>query len=302
MTVQRAGALTTVQDLGRPGHRAAGVPVGGAVDSVSLRLANLVVGNDENAAGLECTLAGPSLSFSADAILAIGGAQVAGVQSLRPIRVRRSEMLSLVRIVSGCRAYIAIAGGGIDVPPVLGSRSTELRSGWGGFQGRSLRDGDIVKLMSIPFVDPASFTISAPPAREDTLRIVRGEAWDDEALAGQFIVTTQSDRMGVRLQGEAKRRRKHGGQQQFSAAVVPGAIQLPPDCNPIVLLADAQTIGGYPVVAHVIAADLLAAAQLRPGERVSFREVSLEGARAAWRGQQRWLAIVRQGIMNARRV
>jgi antagonist of KipI len=299
--VIRGGPLTTVQDAGRPGHRAEGLPAGGAADLFALRLANLLVGNPDDAAVLECTLAGPTLEFAEDTTIAIGGAEFAGVPSWQPIVVHAGGRLALGPCHRGCRGYVAIAGG-IDVPVVLGSRSTHLRAHLGGHEGRALRDGDVlpagawvlphaVKHWRIdPHVLPA---YSADPV----LRVLRGAQWDDfdaGCLAGEFAVTPVSDRMGIRLAGPTLVRRR--GRELLSAAVAPGTVQVPPDGQPILLLADAQTIGGYPRLAHVIGVDLPLAAQLRPGDKVRFAEVTLEEAHRLWRQQERTLAILRQGL------
>jgi antagonist of KipI len=301
ITVIRAGPMTTVQDAGRPGHRAEGVPVGGAADLFALRLANLLVGNPEDAAVLECTLAGPTLEFAEDTTLAVGGAEFAGVPSWQPMVVRAGGRLVLGPCRRGCRGYVAIAGG-IDVPVVLGSRSTYLRAHLGGHEGRALRDGD--RLTAGAWVLPHAAKhwridpqVLPPYSEAPTLRVLRGAQWDDfdaNALAAEFGVTPVSDRMGIRLSGPRLIRRR--GRELLSSAVAPGTIQVPPDGHPIVLLADAQTIGGYPRLAHVIGVDLPLAAQLRPGARVRFQEVTLAEAHGLRRLQERTLAILREGL------
>jgi antagonist of KipI len=301
INVIRAGPMTTVQDGGRPGHRAEGLPAGGAADLFALRLANLLVGNPEDAAVLECTLAGPVLEFSEDTTIAIGGAGFAGVPSWQPVVVRAGGRLALGPCHHGCRGYVAIAGG-VEVPVVLGSRSTFLRAHLGGHEGRALRDGDTLQAGAwvLPHeakhwrVDPH---VLPPYSHAPTLRVLRGAQWDDfdaNCLAAEFGVTPVSDRMGIRLSGPRLIRRR--GRELLSAAVAPGTVQVPPDGQPILLLADAQTIGGYPRLAHVIGVDLPLAAQLRPGDKVHFAEVTLDEAHRLWRQQERTLAILRQGL------
>ena len=182
ITVIRSGMLTTVQDLGRPGHRAAGVPLGGPMDPFALRVANLLVGNPENAAGLECTLLGPELRFSADTIIALGGAEFDGLAAWQPKGVRAGERIKLGAARKGCRGYLAVAGG-IDVPVVLGSRSTYGRGGFGGLDGRALRDGDV-----LPVADVArrlanhwqiDRRILPAYAESATVRVVRGAQLDE---------------------------------------------------------------------------------------------------------------------------
>lgn len=301
MTILRAGGLTTVQDLGRPGHRAIGVPLGGAADPVALRLANLLVGNPENTAALECALVGPELVFSEAVTLAVGGAAFAGLPAWRPVHVAANEKIELGACQGGCRGYLAIAGG-IAVEPVQGSRSTYVRAGLGGWQGRALRAGDILPLGTPPrpgridhwSVSPRVLPAYTPSPR---LRVMRGAQADEFAPGwreAEFEVTPQFDRMGVRLAGPPLTRASE--QELLSTAVAPGTVQVPPDGHPIILLADAQTIGGYPRLAHVIAVDLPLVAQLQAGNRVRFQEVSLEEAHRLWHARERELGILAEGL------
>jgi antagonist of KipI len=300
MTVIRGGMLTTVQDLGRRGHRAAGVPFSGAMDVIALRVANLLVGNAENAAGLEFTLVGPELEFSTDAIVAVGGGDFGVLPRWQPVRVPAGGRLKFGPVRTGCRGYLAIAGG-LEITPVLGSRSTYLRAGLGGFHGRALRDGDVLfapdavrEVIGHWHIDERILpAYSAAP----TVRMLRGEQADEfDATLGttEFKVTPVSDRMGVRLVGAAMTR--HDASELVSSAAVPGTIQVPPDGQPIVLMADAQTIGGYPQVAHVIDVDRPLVAQLRPGDALRFREVTLAEAHELLLARERTLAILHEGL------
>lgn len=300
ITVIHAGMLTTVQDLGRSGHRAAGVPLSGAADAFALRLANLLVGNAEDAAALEFTLRGPELEFARDTTIAVGGGDFGGPPRWQPVRVRAGERVSLGAAQSGCRGYLAVAGG-LDVPRVLGSRGTYLRAAMGGLEGRALRDGDVLRAAEMVRHVTGRWHIderilpgySAAP----TVRVVRGAQADEfgEALSeGAFKVTAKSDRMGVRLAGPAITR--HDVRELVSATVVPGTVQVPPDGQPIVLLADAQTIGGYPQIAHVVSVDLPLVAQLRPGDTIRFREIPLEEAHELLRVRERAVAMLREGL------
>lgn len=300
ITVLRPGALTTVQDLGRPGLRAAGVTAGGAADRFALRLANLLVGNPEEAAGLEMTLQGAELEFGEAAWVVITGGEPGGASMNRPQRIGAGERLRLGRMKTGCRAYLAVAGG-LVAPRVLGGCGTDLRGGFGGHEGRALRAGDVLhtrrverKIRGHWRVDPAIL-----PAYSDqpVVRVVAGpQAGEFEGtLAGrEFIVGPESDRMGLRLQGEPLRPRR--SLELLSSVVVPGTVQVPPAGGPIVLLADAQTLGGYPQIAHVVTADLPLLAQLRPGDRVRFEEVTLADALRLRREQERNLAMLREGL------
>lgn len=305
--VIRPGLLTTVQDLGRTGYRAAGVPRSGAMDALALRVANLLVGNAGDEAGLEVTLLGPELRFAAAAVVAVAGAEFEGVPPWRPLRVAAGERIRFGACRSGCRAYVAIAGG-LAVPPVLGSRSTYLRAALGGWEGRALRAGD--RLAVGPRRPGTSGHASHPAgswrispgilpayASAVTLRVVRGAQADDLGRGlteAEFQVSPQSDRMGLRLTGP--RLGRGGAADLLSSAVVPGTVQVPPDGQPIVLMADAQTIGGYPQAAHVIGPDLPLAAQLRPGDRVRFREVALAEAHRLAGIRERELAHLRAGL------
>lgn len=300
LEVVRAGMFTTVQDLGRRTHRARGVPLGGAADAFALRVANLLVGSPEDCAGLEFTLVGPEVIFHVDTVIALGGAAMGGPPRWRPHVVAAGTRLKLGVSRGGCRGYLAVAGG-IAVEPVLGSRSTYVRGRFGGHEGRVLRDGDVLPL------SPASRHIgehwwiderilpaySASPV----VRVIDGvhaNQFDAAGLQARFRVSTQSDRMGVRLMGPALKR--HPTRDLISLPVAPGTIQVPPDGQPIVLLADAQTIGGYPQVAHVASVDLPLMAQLRPGDSVQFRRITLAEAHELNAAQERMLALLREGL------
>ena len=296
VTVLRAPSLTTVQDLGRVNQRQQGVSVGGALDHFAARVANLLVGNPEEAALLEITLGGLRLQFSeARAVGWCGGSFEARVAEAklpagRRGIVRPGEALEFDSAESGGRAWIAISGG-IDVPPVLGSRSTDLRSAFGGFQGRALRDGDVILLGKTTHsnADTRLANWSAPvewaqtATRRAILRVVEGSEWDEflpeaqTAFFGEpFTVTAEADRMGARLEG-AKLRRTNQWELP-SEAVAPGAVQVAHDGKPILLLGDCQTVGGYPKIAHVITVDLPKAAQLRPNDTVRFLKTTVAEA------------------------
>ena len=300
ITVIRSGMLTTVQDLGRRGHRAAGVPLGGAMDAMALRLVNLLVGNGEDAAALEFTLTGPELVFTADTTIAMGGGDFGGVPRWQPVRVRAGERVKFGAARTGCRGYLAVAGG-LDVPVVLGGRGTYLRAALGGLEGRALRDGDELRAAAVSREMVGGWQIderilpsySAAP----TVRIVRGAQageFDGPLTSVGFKVTSKSDRMGVRLIGPEMVRRD--ARELISATVAPGTVQVPPDGQPIVLMADAQTIGGYPQIAHVISVDLPLVAQLKPGDTLRFREVTLQAAHQLILDRARALALLREGL------
>ena len=285
------GLLTTVQDRGRTGWRHLGVPLAGALDPMAMELANRLVGNRVDAALLELSLQGPRLQLLRPLRIALSGAPVEArfdgvvLPGQRPIELP-AGVLDLGGMRAGARAWLAIAGG-IDVPPVLGSRSTDLRGGFGGLHGRALQRGDRLALVEPPALDCAQPRIArwwvepdeAAPARAGDPPVIRyrpgahPRSLDLSAHAWQ--IGTASNRQGVRLQGRSLPGDAASG---VSAPVAPGTIQLPADGQPIVLLADAQTVGGYARLGHVIATDLPRLAQCRPGQ--AFRFVACDAGTA----------------------
>lgn len=280
-----AGVLSSVQDaVGRRSWRHVGVPAGGAADTWSARLANRLVGNEDDAALLEMTLRGATLRFEAPALVALTGSLGArmdgfGVPRDASVRVRAGATLE-VATGDGLRGYLAVAGG-IAVPEVLGSRATDLRTGFGGYEGRALRPGDRL-----------GFGVASDARRRrwigrrhaGPIRIVAGphaDAIPDNALEETgWVVGPEADRAGVRLDGQplGGRRVAVTSKEVPSMGLPLGALQLPGDGRPIVMLADGPVTGGYPVPAVVIRADVGRVAQLRPGDAVAFASVSLEEA------------------------
>ena len=314
--VTQAGFLTSVQDLGRTGFRQFGVSTSGALDCFALRVANLLVGNDEDAAGLEVTLGGLSLRFQDERIVAWCGGEFdvqIGSQSLPAGHLAHlcaGDELKIGRPQIGCRCWLAISGG-VDVPVVLGSRSTDLRANFGGIEGRALRDGDIIRLFARPGSSPptterisswsAPHDWVSPLKHEPTLRFIRGVDWDrfnastlQRFTSEAFAVSPDSDRMGVRFDDPELKREDNV--DLISEAVAPGTIQVPPSGKPILLLQDCQTIGGYPKISHVITLDLGIAAQLRGGDHVRFSEVSRADAHLLSLERERDLERFRIGL------
>ena len=291
------GLLTTVQDLGRPGFEAEGVARGGAADPVSLRVANRLVGNPDEAAALEMTLVGGAYRFDGRTVAGIAGSDLdacwerapGGRVPLRPwsaIRIEAGDILRFGSTRDGARAYLAVPGG-IAVPRVLGSASTHLPSGIGGHLGRALRKGDVLEAAG---AGGTLREVDSGPLREivfrTTLRFVDGpqhDWFDAEAkgalAAGVFLVEESSDRTGVRLSGPWPSVRS--SLSMWTEGVLPGQIQVTPDGRGIVLGVDGPTTGGYPKIASVLAADLSALGQLRPRDRVRFAPVDLAAAREA---------------------
>lgn len=287
------GPLTTVQDAGRDGWRHVGVARAGALDPEAAALANRLVGNADNAALLELTLLGPTLQLLRPTRLAIGGAKVGahfeskdGRQTAIPSGRRvdlPTGVLHLGALHDGLRAWVAFAGG-IDVPVILGSRSTDLRGGFGGHEGRALQRGDQLSLIGPPFVKCATPTMSRwwvdaiDPDHEASVRFVASAHPAAHLLEGRhWRISPRSNRQGLRLEGDAL---PSAGGEGVSAPVAPGTLQLPPDGQPIVLLADAQTVGGYQCLGYVIAADLPRLAQRRAGETLRFTSVDAGTAAA----------------------
>jgi biotin-dependent carboxylase-like uncharacterized protein len=290
------GPLLTVQDLGRPGARRYGVPQGGAMDAFALAAANRLVGNGAGAAGLELTAGGAELLFTRRALIAIAGADLGASLDGRPLppwtaaAVGAGARLRLAgrRGGWGARAYLAVAGG-IAVPAVLGSRATDLGGGFGGLGGRRLAPGDRLPLGAMaPSPLPAlgqrwPEALRPPYGPAPTLRLIpgpHGACFAPDALRALATATLRvgqaANRMGYRLEG--LRLEQAGPCSLPSLGVVPGVVQVPPDGAPILLMADAQTTGGYPVIGAVIAADLPLAAQLLPGDPLGFAPTDLATA------------------------
>lgn len=284
------GALTSVQDaLGRQGWRRLGIPVGGAVDAWSARLANRLVGNPDHAALLEATLLGPRLRFLSPALVGIAGADLEATLDGRPVPPGISRLAAAGNELrfgaprSGARAYVAVAGG-IVVRPVLGSASTDLRSRFGGLEGRALRAGD--RLATGPPGDLAPRRALRPARDGGSIRVLPGphpEAFGSDLLdrltAIAWSVSSKADRAGVRLDGPPLP--PVATPEVPSLALPAGAVQVPPDGAPIVMLADRPVTGGYPVAACVIGADIGRVAQLATGDELRFGVVTPAEARAA---------------------
>lgn len=288
----RAGPLTTVQDLGRTLWRDRGISRCGALDDVALMQANLLVGNEAGAAGIEFTLGPALLRFAADGCFAFTGTDADATLDGRPVRpgwrepVRAGQMLKLAAPRDRMRTVLAV-GGGIDVAPALGSRSTDLKAGFGGFEGRALRDGDALPWRP-PAAAPARHVGLRPLPWDASVRVLPGPEHDQFSPAAReafwsadWTLTPQSNRMGFRFAGPVLDRITTGDLP--SHGVLPGVIQVPPSGQPIVLLADAQTTGGYPKIGVVIAADLWKLAQLRLGAPLRFVRCTRDEAVTALR-------------------
>jgi antagonist of KipI len=305
--VESPGLLTTVQDLGRWGHQQDGLIVAGAMDPFAVSVANLLVGNPRGDAVLEITLLGPKLSVLSDMRIALCGGDLSPTLDGEPLAfwktrtLRTGQTLAFGRRRTGARTYLAVAGG-FSVPLILGSRATFLRGNLGGFAGRCLQTGDVLAGRA-QGLTPGERGLRSPempvyplPA---LLHIVPGphpEAFSDESRAvffsSTYTLSPQSDRQGYRLSGPTIPRADLT--DILSEAMPLGGIQIPPDGQPILLMADRQTTGGYPLIGTVISADLPHAGQLAPGDTVCFQAIELAEARELALRQERWLRIVGQ--------
>ncbi len=310
LRILRPGPCSLVQDLGRQGSAHLGVALSGAADTLSLRVGNRLVGNEDNAAAIEMTLAGLHASFDADSTVCLSGAvgdailldshakALRRVRLLEPTRVNAGESLRIGPFKTRARGYLCIAGG-VRTPPVLGSRSTHAASGLGGLEGRPLATDDLLPIGSD--AGPAARRL-APQARDRLLAMssahelrvtpglhaaVLGADAMETLVSSVFRVSRAADRVGVRLEGERIGTTDPG--EIDSEPALCGAIQVTPDGTPIVLMPDGPTTGGYPVVGVVIGADLPALGQLRPGDEIRFVEVDAHAAIEAIRSQRQEL-------------
>ena len=319
IAVLKPGLLTTVMDLGRPGFQRHGVVVGGALDRFAARVANAIVGNEESAALLEMAQAGPELRFEVPALVAWCGGGFEpriGKEALprdRAVRIAAGEEVSFGRAKSGLRAWLAVAGG-IDVPLVLGSRSTYRRGGFGGLQGRALVAGDRLPLGALSDVARARLAqpqratpwsvrpeTLGPAAPAGTVRAVPGPEWERFTpdarrvfFGTTWIATKDGDRMGVRLAGPPLP--LDDAREMISEGVNEGVVQVPAGGEPIVLLASRQTVGGYPRIAAVAVVDLGRLAQLAPGRPLRFERIDVARAHELLLARERDFARVRLGL------
>ena len=296
ITILNPGLLTTVQDFGRIGYQQFGVPVSGVVDPRAMSIANILVDNPEDEAVLECTMLGPQICFHAANAIAITGGDLGPTIDNQPIpnyaaiRVEAGQVLRFAGLRSGCRAYIAFAGG-LDIAPVMGSRSTYMKAKIGGVEGRKLQKDDVIKFRK-PNPDLRGLNIRhiSPefvPRLEYKLRVVLGPQDDmftehgiGTFLSESYVVTPEFDRMGCRLDGEIIEHKGESG-DIISDGIAFGAIQVPTAGKPIIMLSDRQTTGGYTKIANVISADFRILAQLKAGDRVRFAQVSVAAAQDA---------------------
>lgn len=304
------GFLTTVQDMGRIGYQESGMSVSGVMDQRSAALANILVGNDENEAVLEVTLMGPMMQFTADNIIAVTGGNLGpklngkDLPMYQAVRVKKGDNMSFAGMFSGSRAYVAFAGG-LDIPVVMGSKSTNLKSRVGGYQGRKIGGGDEIAFAAPKTTLPNMGKRKRKPddftATEQVIRVVLGPQDDcftekglKTFLSETYAYTNESDRMGCRLEGEVIEH-KNGG-DIITDGIAFGAIQVPSHGKPIIMMADHQTTGGYTKIGAVISVDLPKVAQSRPGYKVKFQAVSVEEAQELYVAQKKEFAALKEEL------
>lgn len=276
--------MTTVQDLGRPGYAHLGISASGAADVLSLRAGNLLVGNPQGAAGLEMTLAGGTFEFEDGAVVALTGADLqASIPAWTTVWIKPGEQIRCGYAKSGARGYLCVRGG-IEVPLVLGSASTHLLTRLGGLEGRALKRGDVLDIGPAAGGTPRR-AIAAFRERSSVIHVT-SPASAYALCAAPWQVRDDSDRMGLRLRGAPLER--YTG-HMLTEGVPLGAVQVPPDGQPIVLFVEHQTTGGYPKIANVISADFHLLGQLRPRDEIRFEQVSIDAALTLLEAQEDWL-------------
>lgn len=315
LDVVAPGLMTSVQDLGRLGAQALGMPVAGATDAIALRLANAVAGNPETTAALEIGYLGPTLVAACDGVRVVlggkaklilqpaGGGEARPVKPWRSLLLRRGDKLTIGAVEEGGVAYLAVAGG-FAIPAFMGSLSTYMRSGLGGFEGRALKAGDRLPLNTVATEGDERELADEIDYGSGPVRVVLGPQDDrftakgiETFLSATYTVTKEADRMGIRLEGETIEHTR--GADIASEGVVTGSIQVPGNGKPIILMADRQTTGGYTKIATVISADLPRVGRMKPGDTLTFAAVAVAEAEAIRREQEKQVRRLIDGIRTA---
>lgn len=326
LQIKKPGLLTTIQDTGRYGFQKIGVLVSGAMDVYSMRLANILVGNDENEGCLELTLFGPAIKFTEDSLIAITGGNFSPtlnghpVPLMRPVAVKADSAIEFKFSQFGCRAYLAIAGG-FNIKRIMKSKSTYLRAGIGGFNGRALKEDDLLSV-NTPSIPIQHLLYSLTARSKDSLatvpwyiksihiddktlyapiRVTKGLYYDyfsEQAKASFFntpyTITNNADRMGYRLDGAVVKPDKH--LEIISEAVCLGTIQVPPQGKPIILMSDHQSVAGYPTIAQAITVDTSRIAQLKPGDQIRFQLINNEEAEHIFIAMEKYIKTIRETV------
>ncbi len=313
MKIVKPGMYTTIQDVGRYNYQKSGMTASGAMDQFSLRVANILVGNSDSEACLEATLFGLKIKFEGDALIAVTGANLQpmlngmAIEMWSGVKVLDGDELSFGTAKSGCRSYIAIARG-IDVPEVMGSKSTYVKGNVGGFEGRMLRAGDEIKIGSVDENNCTSIKklpIGLIPSysKDNIVRVVMGPQDDYFTKDGiytfldyEYEVTNEADRMGYRLSGP-KIFHKIGA-DIISDGITMGSVQIPGDGAPIIMMADRQTTGGYTKIATIITPDINIVGQLKPGDSIRFKLISIEEAHRIYRKYIKGFDSIRESVIK----
>ncbi len=306
----KAGMMTTVQDLGRTGYQSQGFPVAGVMDVRSFRIANLLLDNPENEAVLEFTLIGPTLEFTADTLIAITGGDFQPTINGEPapmytaIYINKGDVLKFGSARTGSRGYIAFSCY-LQIPVVMGSRCTNMKSSIGGFKGRKLQDGDYInfriKRRYLPFFLSRSLDLDEFDQEDATLRVVMGpqdqmfsKQGIETFLNSEYTVTSDFDRMGCRLEGPFISRKENA--DMISDGIAFGSIQVPAHGKPIILLSDRQTTGGYPKIATVASVDIPKLVQRKTDHKIRFKAISVEEAQRLYLAEMEELNEMRKKI------
>jgi len=306
--VIQPGAYTTVQDRGRFSYQQFGVPVCGVVDSFAYQVANALVGNFQDQAVLEATIFGPTLKVLNQGLIAVTGGNLTplinnvALPIWESVAIHPDDMLQFKGIKSGCRAYIAVAGG-IDVPSVMGSRSTYVAGKIGGINGRPLVSGDRLNKGEGTGKAGNRVPLNLIPAYSDDIkiRVILGPQDDyfsegiEKFFASTFKVSTKADRMGYRLEGNSIMHKKGIVKSIISEPSVPGGIQVPPDGQPIILLVE-QTVGGYTKIATIISSDIGKVGQAKPGDRIHFRQVEIDKAHQILKEEEEKIETIKRSL------
>ncbi|MCB2307691.1 biotin-dependent carboxyltransferase family protein [Clostridium estertheticum] len=311
MKILKPGMYTTIQDIGRYNFQKSGMSVSGAMDQFSLRVANILVGNKDSEACLEATLFGLKIKFAGDALIAVTGANLMprinnkAIDMWSGIKVLDGDELSFETAQSGCRSYIAIEHG-IDVPEVMGSKSTYVKGKVGGFQGRMLKAGDEIKIGASAeneFTSIKKLPNELIPlySKDNIVRVVMGPQDDYFTVDGintffdcEYKVTSEADRMGYRLSGP---KISHiTSADIISDGITMGSVQIPGDGAPIIMMADRQTTGGYTKIATIITPDINIVGQLKPGDSIRFKLISIEEAHVIYRKYMKDFDSIRESM------
>lgn len=327
MIINKTGLLDTIQDLGRYGYQKYGVVASGAMDAWAHRIANIIVGNVESEATLEMTLVGPHILFEQDTLIAVCGGNLQPtideepIPMWKPVYIRKNTLLKFGRALAGCRTYLAVADG-FDLPSIMNSKSTYLKAEIGGYNGRPLHKNDEL-LLNKQSAFTECFSNKLEPIDKYTkfqtprwyvspeliptlsttyeVRFTRGRQFDlfnklskSTFIDTPFTVSSQSDRMGYRLNGPTLA--LSTPEELISEAVSFGSVQVPPDGNPIILTADRQTTGGYPKIAEIATVDHSLIAQAKPGDQLIFKEITIEQSQNLYIEQEKMLNELKVGV------